>query len=551
MKKRLILLLALAFALTGCKSSDCTCEECKECPAVEAKLDKNLAILYTNDVHCQVGDDKTLGYAELSQCKKDLLAEGNYASLVDCGDAIQGNTIGTISKGLYITEIMNEVGYDVAIPGNHEFDYGMSTFLDLTKEAKFPYVSANFMNLKTNKTVLEPYVIKEYDDVKIAYVGMTTPTTITSSTPAYFKDADGNFIYGFFQGDGSELYKSVQTAVDSARNEGADYVIALSHLGSTADLSPYMSEELIKNTNGIDVVLDGHSHSVIEGDRVKNKDGDRVLLSSTGTQFQSFGMLYINKDGSMSTGLIKEYDTKDAVISDYIAKIQAEFNEKLNEVVGKTDYDLTILDPETKKRIVRKQETNLGDLCVDSFRYTTDADIAIVNGGGVRKDIPKGNITYGQAIAALAFSNQLCMVKASGQSILDCLEFGAYKLPEEFGGFLQVSGIKFDIDTTIATPVVVDSNNILKEITGERRIKNVYVGDTLLDKDKIYTVAGANYTILNEGDGNTCLKDSEIIAKDISIDNQALVNYIRDELNGTIPEKYSNAYGDGRINILA
>ena len=143
------------------------------------------------------------------------------------------------------------------------------------------------------------------------------------------------------------------------------------------------------------------------------------------------------------------------------------------------------------------------------------------------------------------------MVKASGQSILDCLEFGAYKLPEEFGGFLQVSGIKFDIDTTIATPVVVDSNNILKEITGERRIKNVYVGDTLLDKDKIYTVAGANYTILNEGDGNTCLKDSEIIAKDISIDNQALVNYIRDELDGTIPEKYSNAYGDGRINILA
>lgn len=144
-------------------------------PEEEHVLDKDLAILYTNDVHCQVGDDKAMGYSELSQFKKDLEAEGKYVTLVDSGDAIQGAPIGTLSNGLYIADIMEEVGYDVAIPGNHEFDYGMENFITLSKNTSYPYISCNFMDLKTNKTVLDPYVIKQYDDVKVAFVGISTP----------------------------------------------------------------------------------------------------------------------------------------------------------------------------------------------------------------------------------------------------------------------------------------------------------------------------------------------------------------------------------------
>ena len=450
-KKLLALTLVLMLLLAGCGSA-APAETPAPNPAEETAylgLDNDIVILYTNDVHCGVDDN--LGYTGLATVKNALEAQGKHVVLVDNGDAVQGDTIGTLSNGEYIIDIMNEVGYDVATPGNHEFDYGMDQFLALTEQANFPYVSANFVDNDGN-TVLDPYVIKDVAGVKIAFVGISTPKTITTSTPKYFQDDNGNYIYAFQQDEtGEKLYAAVQSAVDAARAEGAQFVIALAHLGIEEDCSPWTSSEVIVNTTGIDAVLDGHSHSMIQGEKVKNKDGAEVLLSSTETKLAYIGCLTIKDDGSMSTTLISDNGMKE-----FIGGIQEEFEELVNTVVASTDVDLIIKDPASGERIVRVSETNLGDLCADAYRAMSGADVAIVNGGGVRADIPAGDITYGQIIAVHPFGNEMCVVECTGQEILDALELGCSKLPAESGGFLQVSGMTYTVDLNVESTVKLD-----------------------------------------------------------------------------------------------
>ncbi len=321
----------------------------------------------------------------------------------------------------------------------------------------------------------------------------------------------------------------------------------MSHLGIGGDNESFLSTDLIKNTNGINVVLDGHSHSVIECDRVKNKDGMKVLLSSTGTQFESFGLLYITKEGNISTGLIKDYATKDETVSTYIASIQAQYAEKLKQKIGHTNYDLTILDPTTKERIVRKKETNLGDLCADAFKKATGADIAILNSGGIRTSIPSGDITYGDVISVMPFNNKVCEVSVSGQTILDALEMSVRLTPGEFGGFLQVSGMTFELDASIATPVTVDGKGIFVSLSGERRVKNVKVGTDTLDPTKNYNLVSTSYTLKSMGDGYTMFNDSTIIFDEDVLDNQVLIDYIQNDMEGEVSEIYQNPYGQSRI----
>ncbi|MFA6624536.1 MAG: bifunctional UDP-sugar hydrolase/5'-nucleotidase [Bacilli bacterium] len=548
MKKATGLFFALVLILGGCsKPIDSSITSSSSSSDTKAYLDHDLAVLYTNDTHCALGSDTELGFAKLSQYKKDLLADSNYVTLVDCGDAIQGDAIGTLSKGSYINDIMEEVGYEVAIPGNHEFDYGMDNFISLEKNSSIEYVSSNLTDLRTNSLVLKPYTIKEYDDVKIAYLGITTPKTITSSTPKYFQDDKGDFIYGFDQGDGSELFSSVQKYVDQAKTEGADYVVALSHLGITDDCSPYKSTQLIANTTGIDVVLDGHSHSVIECDRVKNKEGKRVLLSSTGTKFESFGMLYIDTEGNLSTGLIKECSGYDSKVDSYIKTIEDNLDVKLNEKVGETANLLTINNPDTGKRQIRNGETNMGDLCADAFKAVGESDISILNSGGIRTDIEKGDITYGDIIKVMPFNNMLAKAEAKGQQILDALEMSCMKAPSEFGGFLQVAGISYEYDTSIPTPVVLDKNSVLSSITGTRRVKNVLINDENIDVNKTYTVSSTTYVLKNSGDGNTIFKDCKFLLDESQLDNQTLMSYIKNNLNGVVGDTYKNPLGQGRI----
>ena len=517
-----------------------------------ALADAQAVILFTTDVHCGVSDG--VGYAGVAGVRAALEEAGKDVLLVDVGDAIQGAPLGSLSEGEYVTRIMNELGYDAAVPGNHEFDYGMERFLELAENASFPYVAANFMSLETGESVFPAYVMLEAGGYQFAILGICTPKTITSSTPVYFQNDAGEFIYGFCQDDSGEaLYACVQAAADEARAQGADYVVAAAHLGIDISCSPWTSSELIENTTGIDAVLDGHAHQVIEGEWVKNKDGEDVLLTSTGTKLERLGALCVGGDGALSAVSIAAVDEGmiDADMVEFIAGIEGELAEVTETVVATSEVDLVIEDPETGERIVRTAETNLGDLCADAYRAVTGADVAMVNGGGVRASIAAGEITYGDIISVHPFGNEVCMVETTGAQILDALEMGCSALPGEFGGFQQVSGLTYEIDMNVDSSVELDENGMFVGVTGERRVKNVYVGDEPLDPEKTYTLASHNYMLKNGGDGFNMFVDDELILEDIMLDNEALTTYIVDTLGGVIGEEYADPYGQGRITAIA
>ena len=521
------------------------------------QMKKDLVVLFTSDVHC--GIDQGFGYAGLVAIR-DSLKKTNHVLLVDNGDAIQGEPVGTMTTGDAIITLMNSVGYDIAIPGNHEFDYGMDRFLELAGKARFPYISCNFN--KEGELVFEPYVIKEFDGVKVAFVGVTTPKTITSSTPKYFQDDDGNYIYGFMQDDtGEGVYNAVQTAVDAARENGAQYVVALGHVGNEETCAPWTYADIIANTTGIDAFLDGHSHDTDQV-TMKNKDGVDVLRSACGTKLGGVGWLKIEAaTGKLTTGL---YTWDNAVSAPELLGIQnnasqavkaatTALNQKLGQKVAKSAVDLTIYDPEAVDqsgkpiRIVRNAETNLGDLCADAYRDQSGADIAFVNGGGVRTSLKAGDITLGDILKVHPFGNAMCVVEATGQQILDALEFGARNVPGENGGFLQVSGLTYEIHTYIESTATTDSNGMFTGVTGEYRVKNVMVDGKPLELDKVYTLASHNYMLKNGGDGFNMFMDCKLLVDESMLDNQVLINYISGTLEGVIGQEYADPYGQGRI----
>lgn len=544
LKRFLILSLALMMALSGLALAE----------EADAAAANGVVILYTNDVHCAI--DTNIGYAGVAAYEKAYEDAGYDVLLVDCGDAIQGAAVGTLSTGEYIVDIMNEVGYDVATIGNHEFDYGVDRFNELAELAEYPYVSANFTDLEGN-TILSPYVVLEAGGYSIAFVGASTPETFSKSTPTYFQDEEGNFIYSFCGGnDGADLYAAVQAAVDDARAEGADYVVVLSHLGTEASSVPYTSTDLIANTSGIDVVLDGHSHSVWEMEIEQNKDGEDVVMSSTGTQLTALGSLTIDAEGNLATQLHTETIFQDDETAAFIDGIEAQYADTLATVVATSDVDLTIYDPtETDAdgnpiRLIRSQETNLGDLCADAYRAISGADIAFVNGGGIRDSIPAGDITYEQIIAVHPFGNALCVVEATGQEILDALEMSVRHVPDETGGFLQVSGLTFEVNMSVESSVVVDDADMFVEVAGDRRVQNVLVGGEPIDPEATYTLASHNYMLKSGGDGYTMFADNVLLQDEVMLDNQVLINYITESLGGVVGEEYSDPYGQGRITFV-
>lgn len=533
MKKRFALLLVCILALGLYPAL-----------AEPVALTKDIVVLYTNDVHCAI--DQGFGYAGLATYRDLLVDQGNHVTLVDCGDALQGEPVGTLSKGESIIQLMNTLGYDVATIGNHEFDYGMDRFLELADSAAFPYVACNLKDLRTGESVFDAYQMLEYDGVKVAYVGIATPKTFTSSTPVYFQDEEGNFVYSFYQGgEGQELYGAVQSAVDEARAEGAQYVIALAHLGIEEECSPWMSTEVIANTTGIDVVLDGHSHSVLPQERVKNKAGEDVLLSQTGTKLSHIGVLRISQAGALETSLLAwNKETSDAV-----GDIQAQLSETLNQVVARSDVDLVINQPGTDPavRLIRNAETNLGDLCADAYRAISGADISLLNGGSIRVDIKAGDITNNDILKVHPYGNGLCMVEATGQQVLDALEMGAREVPGENGGFLQVSGLTYEIHTGIPSSVEMTEEGLFAGVNGEYRVKNVLVDGAPLQLEATYTVASHNYLIKNAGDGMNMFQDSPLLLDNIMLDNQVLITYIVENLGGVVSAGYEDIYGQGRI----
>lgn len=550
MKKFLSLLLILCLTL-GCAAF----AEESDSPA----LQKNLVVLFTSDVHC--GISTGWGYAGLYAIKESL-AKDNYVLLVDDGDAIQGEPIGTMTNGEGIIDIMNAVGYDLAIPGNHEFDYGMERFLELASKADFPYISCNFN--KEGELVFAPYAIKEFDGVKIAFVGVTTPYTLRSSTPRYFMNDEGEFIYGFLQDEtGEAVYSAVQKAVDDARADGAQYVILLAHLGNEAECAPWTYSDVIASTTGIDALLDGHSHDT---DQVvmKNKDGQDVVRSACGTKFANIGVVTITPDGKISSELYSwninipapQLLGLENAGSQAVSAASDTLQEKLSQVVASTMVDLVINDPEAVTeegkpiRIVRRAETNLGDLCADAYLdQSSGADIALVNGGGIRVSINKGDITLNDILKVHPFGNSLTVIEVTGQQVLDALEWSVHSLPGEFGGFDHVAGLTFEYDATLPSPCRQDDKGFFAGVdeTMERRVRNVLVGGKPLDPEATYKVASHDYQLLNNGDGYTMFAGCTILQESVKLDNQVLIDYITGTLGGVVGEGYENPYGQGRI----
>ena len=535
----------------------------------EGEEAKEIVILYTNDVHCGVTDG--MGFVGVARVKAALEAAGKEVILVDNGDSNQGDVIGTLSKGEAIVELMNAVGYDVAVIGNHDFDYGMDQFKKNVSLATYQFVCCNFIDIASGEPYLKPYTIIEKAGKKIAFVGIDTPESFTKSTPKYFQDGEGNFIYSFCEGNnGQDLCDKVQETVDAARAEGADYVIALAHLGIDYQSEPWTSSNVIENTTGIDAMLDGHSHTDFKLEfgkdfvTVKNKDGNEVIHSSTGTKLANIGILTISGD-KMSAKLLDASAMKfideagllaeDNGVGEVVKAALAKNDELVNTVVAHTDVDLVIKDPVSGERIVRNQETNLGDLCADAYRAMGETDIAFVNGGGVRDTIPAGDVTYGQIIKVHPFGNALCTVEATGQEILDALEMSVCSMPGESGGFLHVSGLKFTVDLNVDSTVVKDDKKMFVEVAGDRRVKDVEVLQedgtyAPIDPNKTYTLACHNYLLKDMGDGYTMFADNKFLSENVMLDNQVLINYIVEKLGGTVGSDYIDPYGQGRITII-
>lgn len=531
-------------------------------PADASKSGENdIVVLYTNDVHCGVDDN--LGYAALAGYKAQLEERygADYVTLVDIGDSIQGDVIGALSDGRWPVDLMNQVGYDLAVPGNHEFDYGVEQFLSLTRQANFPYICCNFMDLDNKALVFASYQIISYGDVQVAYIGIDTPESIIKSTPTHFQDGNGNYIYGFCSGNnGQELYDQVQQTVNEARAQGADYVVALGHLGVDPDSSPWMSTEVIAHTTGIDAFLDGHSHSTVPGREVENQAGETVLLSQAGTKLDSIGQLIISADGTLSTQLVTEYNSGESAAYQatnmLLEDIQRQYEDKLSQIVAESQVLLTVGDPDADVRLIRSQETNMGDLCADAYRNMLDADIGWINGGGIRASIQPGSITYGDIIQVHPYGNMICLVEVSGQQIIDALEHAYQNVGRgENGGFLHISGLRCAIDETIPSGVVTDDNGMFLRVNGPRRVYDIQVlgADgtySPIDPAGRYSLACHDYMLYSQGDGFSMFgKDNVTILKDrYMVDSDVLISYITETLNGVVTqEQYDSP--QGRIQI--
>ncbi|ORX64118.1 Metallo-dependent phosphatase [Anaeromyces robustus] len=509
--------------------------------------DNDIIILYTNDVHCAV--DSNIGYAGLSYYKQQMKEITPYVALVDAGDHVQGELFGSLSLGSYIMEVMNAVNYDVVVPGNHEFDYGMDRFSYFTKALNCGYTACNFRNTITDELILKPYRMIEYGDVKVAYVGISTPESITKSTPTYFMDANGNFIYDF-DGDksGEKLVETIQQTVDKARNEGADYVIAIGHLGENGSVTKvWSSPYIIERTNGIDAFIDGHTHEFTPKLMVKNKDGKEVPITQSGTKLAYIGKVTIGKDGNINTELVgpEMVESKDAKITEIIETIKnSGFSEKLGEIIGHTEFPLT--NYEDEEWVIRKKETNIANLITDAYFEASKkyggVDIVLTNAGSIRNNMTNEYITYGDAANVLPFPNLSCIGEVPGQSILDALEMGSRLAPESNGGFLHCAGITYAIDITIKNSVVIDERNIFVKVDGPRRVHSVYVNGEPLDPERIYRVYADNYILVENGDGMV-FKDVNVLNYGFGIPSELLISYIRDLKE--IPEKYR--YPQGRI----
>ena len=547
----------------------------------------DVTILYTNDVHTYI-DNKSPKptYAAIAALKKSIEDTGRDVLLVDAGDHIQGTAYGSMDDGATIIELMNEAGYDLATPGNHEFDYGMARAKAVIQEADFPYVSCNWVDLRTGFNVLPSVKFFFVGGRKIAFVGVTTPETFTKSTPAYFmNDAQTKYIYDILGGeDGQKLYDAVQKAIDKAEFWGADTIIGLGHLGVDPSSSPWTSEEVIAHTHGFTAFIDGHSHTVMANKQVTDASGKAVTLTQTGSYFKNIGKMTVGADGTITTELINTYEGLDAAVAATASNWISAVDDMLGEEIAVGDQKFYINDPATGKRRIRSGETNLGDFVADGiYTYFNEieelhCDIAIMNGGGIRTDVEAGPWSFKTCKTVSPFGNVACLMSVTGQQIQDALEFGARFAGaegKENGGFLQVAGARYTIHPMIPNTVQTNDKNVWTGSAAIPRVSNVEIYDKTtgtykpLDPNATYALAGMNYTLRNLGDGFAMFDGATLIKDYVSEDYLVMSSYAAMfggvDANG-LPHlasanspladypgyllNYEDPYGAGRIQMI-
>ena len=547
----------------------------------------DVTILYTNDVHTYI-DNKSPKptYAAIAALKKSIEDTGRDVLLVDAGDHIQGTAYGSMDEGATIIELMNEAGYDLATPGNHEFDYGMARAKAVLQEADFPYVSCNWVDLRTGFNVLPSVKFFFVGGRKIAFVGVTTPETFTKSTPAYFmNDAQTKYIYDILGGeDGQKLYDAVQEAIDKAEFWGADTIIGLGHLGVDPSSSPWTSEEVIAHTHGFTAFIDGHSHTVMANKQVTDASGKAVTLTQTGSYFKNIGKMTVGADGTITTELIDTYEGLDAAVAATASNWISAVDDMLGEEIAVGDTKFYINDPATGKRRIRSGETNLGDFVADGiYTYFNEieelhCDVAIMNGGGIRTDVEAGPWSFKTCKTVSPFGNVACLMSVTGQQIQDALEFGARFAGaegKENGGFLQVAGARYTIHPMIPNTVQTNDKNVWTGSAATPRVSNVEIYDKTtgtyqpLDPNATYALAGMNYTLRNLGDGFAMFDGATLIKDYVSEDYLVMSSYAAMfggvDANG-LPHlasanspladypgymlNYEDPYGAGRIQMI-
>lgn len=507
----------------------------------------SIVIIHENDVHCSVD-----GYANVAALRTEKLKETPYVTLTSSGDFVQGGSLGAASKGGDIVEIMNAVGYDLVTLGNHEFDFGIPRLKELTSRLNAKTLCCNLIDLKAGKRMFDPYAIVDYGGRKVAYIGVATPYSFNSSTPAYFQDDEGNYVYSLCA---DTFYDNVQNFIDDVRAQGADFVVALTHLGDDVEYDPINAHTLAANTSGINVILDGHSHNPVGFLALKGKDGKPVIYSQTGPHLEYVGVVTISPEGDISSQLIpmKEFPPEDPKVEAVIKQKKQDYAVRGARKIGFSEMQMPAKDADGDW-LVRASETSLGDFCADAFRIFLGTDIAFLGGGSIRADLPAGDVTYDTIFNVFPFNNRVCTATLTGAQLLDVLEFGVAAYPTDFGGFLHVSGMTYTFDPSVESPVVFDINKAFVRIDpGQRRIRDVKILNKesgryeKLVPDRSYTVGGTSYLLMDAGDGYEMLKGAG--HETGGVDVEVLERFIIDHLHGNIR---SAQYGkpDARIIVI-
>ena len=555
-----IILIFFIFFLKSCFAS-----QKKTKRDLQNNKSNDIIILHTNDVHCGVQD--SIGYDGLMLYKRQLLQKYNNVILVDAGDHIQGGTIGQITNGEAIIEIMNKLEYDVVTLGNHEFDYGIEQLESIEKLLNCKYISSNYCYKKDKTSIYPPYKKITVGDKTIGFIGVATPETLTKSYLITLLDDKGELIYDFLTNNNNqELYARVQQHIDELKKQNVDYIIILAHMGKGGDsLKEDTSIELLKNLKNVNALIDGHTH-LVYSEKAPDKNRNNVILVQTGTKLVNIGVLTIHENGTLSHKNIDEvpYESSladktlnvtrgnklryvDKDMNEFIIDIYNSFSDKLNEVIGKSDFLIRVYKNATESndshtQISRSNENSLCNLITDAFKELSESDVSIINAGAVRADINKGNITYQNVLNTLPYSVDILVKEITGQILLEALEFGVRALPEINSRFPQVSSITYKVDTSINSSVVVDSNGVFQKLGEENRVYDIKINGEKIDLKKKYTISSRAF-LLNGGDGYSMFMNCETVRTSIGIENEVLLEYIKNNLKGNIPIKYKATEG--------